>query len=209
MDVIEGRFPGPHAVQQMAPGPPVQFVELEQDGRPDRARHARPQGQPQRGERETARPNLVEHADAGQHQQDPVKTRRMSAARAGQLVALARSVDQEVGNAEFRRDVDRLRDSKARTRARSCPRASTLRLRLESRGSAMAVGILPQLASDSITICQIRESRSTRRRARERISLRIRLLQRLKFRSASAANRFFTADARRASGSRRSRAPAH
>jgi hypothetical protein len=108
--VVERGLPGPHGVQQVAPRSPVRFVEQEQDGWPQGARDARAQQGCQLGQGEAARPDLIEHSDPGEEQQDSVEAWPMRPGRVSQLVDLPRAVGQEVGNAEPRRDVDRLRD---------------------------------------------------------------------------------------------------
>ena len=111
VDVAERGFPGPHAVQQVAPRPPVRFVEPQQDGWPQGARDTRTQQGRHLGQGEAARPDLVEHSDPGEEEEDSAEAWRMRRGRVCQLVDVARSVGQEVGNAEPGRDVDRLRDS--------------------------------------------------------------------------------------------------
>ena len=110
VDVVERGLPGAHGVQQVAPRSPVRFVEQELDGGPQGPRDARAQCGPHRGQGEAARPDLVEHSDPRQEQQDSAEAWRMRPRRVGQLVDLPRSVGQEVGNLELGRDVDRLRD---------------------------------------------------------------------------------------------------
>jgi hypothetical protein len=75
MHMVERGLAGAHAVQQVAPGLPVRFVEQEQHGRLDRARHALAQGRAQGCQRETVRVHLVEHADARERQQDAAQAR--------------------------------------------------------------------------------------------------------------------------------------
>jgi hypothetical protein len=97
-------------VAEVAPRSPVRFVEQQQDGWPQGARDPRTQQDPHRGQGEAARPDLIEHSDPREEQQDSVEARPMRPRRVSQLVDLPRAVGQEVGNAEPRRDVDRLRD---------------------------------------------------------------------------------------------------
>ena len=108
--VVERGLPGPGGVQQVAPRSPVRFVQQQQDSRPQGARDARTQSRPHRGQGEAVRPDLIEHSGPREDQQNSAEAWRMRPGRPRQLLDLPRAVGQEVGNAEPRRDVDRLRD---------------------------------------------------------------------------------------------------
>ena len=98
VDVVERGLAGTDSVEQMTPRSPVRFVEQEQDGWPQGARHARPQSDPNRGQGEAARPDLVEDSDlrapAGFCEGSADETRSPGPARQS-----PGSIGQEVGNA--------------------------------------------------------------------------------------------------------------
>jgi len=107
---VERTLARPHPVQERPPGLPVGGPADERGPGSDRLGRIRAQALADRGEREAPVVVLVEHPHARQRPQDAVQRGRVGRGLARQRLAVARTVAQEIGDAQRGGDVDGLRD---------------------------------------------------------------------------------------------------